>query len=127
MFFHPTEEILILKLLPLSLVQCMLLSGGQVLMKFGLTKAGDFSWTTGYFLRLLLNWQFIGCGICYGAGSILWMYIIKNFPFSMAYPMVSLSYVFGMLAAILFFHEQVPWERWVGVFLILTGCVFIAK
>lgn len=118
---------MILKLLPISLIQCMLLSGGQVLMKFGLTKAGSFSWTAQYFYRLFVNWQFICCGLCYGAGSILWMYIIKNFPFSMAYPMVSLSYVMGMFAAIIFFHEEVPLTRWIGVFLILSGCVLIAK
>ena len=34
---------MILKLLPISLLQCMLLTGGQVLMKYGLLKAGDFS------------------------------------------------------------------------------------
>ena len=96
----------------------MLLTGGQVLMKYGLTRAGDFSFT---------NWQFICCGLCYGAGSILWMYIIKHFPFSMAYPMVSLSYVMGMFAAIIFFHEQIPLTRWIGVFLIMSGCVLIAK
>ncbi len=118
---------MILKLLPVSLLQCMLLSGGQVLMKIGLTKAGDFSWTWAYFGRLFINWQFCSCGICYGVGSILWMYIIKNFPFSMAYPMVSLSYVFGMFAAIIFFHEQIPLTRWLGVFLIMSGCVLIAK
>lgn len=118
---------MILKLLPISILQCMLLSGGQVLMKYGLMKAGAFSFTWQYFHRLLFNWQFISCGLCYGAGSILWMYIIKHFPFSMAYPMVSLSYVMGMFAAIIFFHEHVPVERWLGVFLILTGCVLIAK
>lgn len=118
---------MILKLLPLSLLQSMLLSGGQVLMKFGLIKAGTFSFSWQYFIRLLTNWQFICCGICYGVGSVLWMYIIKNFPLSMAYPMVSLSYVMGMFAAIIFFHEHIPIERWIGVFLILSGCVLIAK
>lgn len=118
---------MILKILPISLLQCMLLSGGQVLMKLGLTKAGDYSWSLGYFGRLFINWQFVCCGICYGIASILWMYIIKNFPFSMAYPMVSISYVMGMFAAIIFFHEQVPLIRWLGVFLILSGCILIAK
>jgi len=118
---------MIFKLLPIALIQCILLTGGQVLMKFGLTKAGDFCWSWQYFHKLLVNWQFFSCGICYGIASVLWMYIIKNFPFSIAYPMVSLSYVFGMFAAIIFFHEQVPIERWIGVFLILAGCVLIAK
>lgn len=118
---------MILKLLPIALLQCLLLSSGQVFMKFGLTKAGNFSWTVQYFGRLFFNWQFITCGICYGAGSVLWMYIIKHFPFSMAYPMVSLSYVFGMFAAIVFFKEEIPAIRWVGVLLILTGCTLVAK
>lgn len=118
---------MILKLLPISILQCLLLTGGQVLMKFGLQKAGDFSWSWSYFGRLFINWQFASCGVCFALGSVLWMYIIKNFPFSMAYPMVSLSYVMGMLAAMAFFHEQIPMVRWVGVFLILSGCVLIAK
>ena len=118
---------MILKLFPLALVQSILLTMGQVLMKFGLTKAGDFSWTGPYFRRLFVNWQFACCGLCYAAASVLWMYIIKRFPFSMAYPMVSLSYVMGMFAAIIFFHEDIPAVRWVGVGLILTGCVLIAR
>jgi len=45
----------------------------------------------------------------------------------MAYPMISLSYIFGMFAAIFIFHEQVPLIRWLGVLLIIAGCVLIAK
>lgn len=118
---------MILKLLPLALLQCLLLSSGQVLLKFGLEKAGDFSWSSAYFCRLFVNWQFASCGLCYGAGSILWMYIIKRFPFSMAYPMVSLSYVFGMFASIIFFKEEIPLSRWLGVLFILSGCTLVAK
>ena len=118
---------MILKLLPISILQCMLLSGGQVLMKYGLMKAGDFSMSWGYFGRLLFNWQFFSCGLCYGAGSVLWMYIVKNFPLSMAYPMISLSYVFGMFAAIMFFHEEVSTAKWLGVAFIMIGCFLIAK
>jgi undecaprenyl phosphate-alpha-L-ara4N flippase subunit ArnE len=55
------------------------------------------------------------------------MYILKQFPFSAAYPMVSLSYVFGMLAAILFFHEDVSMAKWLGVAFIVVGCMLIAK
>ena len=41
--------------------------------------------------------------------------------------MVSLSYVFGMIAAIVFFHEPVSATKWLGVLLIMAGCFFIAK
>jgi len=116
-----------MRLIVISLVQCLLLAGGQVLLKFALNAMGTFSWTVAFFVRQLTNWWFLGCGLCYVAATVLWMYIIKNFPFSMAYPMISLSYVFGMVAAILVFHEQVPLTRWLGVALIMGGCLLIAK
>ena len=90
-------------------------------------KTDDFNWSWNYFYNLLTNWQFMACGICYGAGSILWMYIIKNFPFSLAYPMISLSYIIGMFSAIIFFHEEVTYTKWIGVLLIMGGCCLIVK
>ena len=86
-----------------------------------------FSWTGAFWRSVFVNWQFAACGLCYGVGSLLWLYIIKHFPFSMAYPMVSLSYVFGMIAAIVFFHEPVSITKWIGVLLIMAGCYLIAK
>jgi undecaprenyl phosphate-alpha-L-ara4N flippase subunit ArnE len=62
-----------------------------------------------------------------GAATVLWMYLIKQFPFSMVYPMISISYIFGMLAAIYIFHEIVPAIRWLGVLLIMGGVILIAK
>jgi undecaprenyl phosphate-alpha-L-ara4N flippase subunit ArnE len=116
-----------MRLLLISIVQCLLLAGGQVLLKFAMTQMGVFSWSLNFFTRQLTNWWFLGCGICYALATMLWMYIIKTFPFSMAYPMISLSYVFGMFAAIFVFHEQVPVTRWLGVLLIMGGCFLIAK
>lgn len=114
-------------LLLLALIQSSLLAGGQVLLKFALNRMLPFSWTVAFWKSVFVNWQFAACGLCYGAGSLLWFYIIKNYPFSMAYPLVSLSYVFGMVAAIVFFHESVEWTKWLGVILIMGGCYFIAK
>ena len=114
-------------LIPLALLQSLLLAGGQVLLKFALARMLPFSWTLPFWKSVFVNWQFASCGLCYGAGSLLWFYIIKNFPFSMAYPMVSLSYVFGMIAAIVFFHESVDLLKWLGVLLIMLGCYLIAR
>ena len=116
-----------LTILPLAVLQSLLLASGQVLLKFALAKMLPFSWTAAFWKSVFINWQFAACGLCYGAGTILWFYIIKHFPFSMAYPMVSLSYVFGMIAAIVFFHEPVSYVKWLGVLLIMAGCYFIAK
>ena len=114
-------------LLPLALLQSLLLAIGQVLLKFGLTRMEPFGWNSAFFRSVLVNWQFAASGISFVFGSLLWMYIVKRFPFSMAYPMVSLSYVFGLVAAVVFFHESVDLGEWIGVALIIGGCCLIAK
>ena len=116
-----------MKLIIYAVIQSLLLCGGQVFLKFALMRMPAFGWNRAFFASVITNWQLAAGGILFGAASLWWMLIVKRFPFSMAYPMVSISYVMGMFAAILFFHEQVPFIRWVGVFLILTGCTLIAK
>ena len=86
-----------------------------------------FGWTKTFWVGMLTNWQFAASGIFFGSGSLLWMYILKHFPLSMAYPMVSLSYVMGMVSAIVFFHEEVSITKWLGVLFIMLGCVLIVK
>lgn len=116
-----------LKVISLCVLQSVLLTGAQVFLKFALVKMPKFAWTKQFWTEMLVNWQFAVSGILFAAASLLWMYIIKHFPFSTAYPMISLSYVFGMIAAIAFFHESVSATKWIGVALIMVGCVFIAK
>ena len=114
-------------LLPLAIIQSLLLAVGQVFLKLALSRMEPFAWTWHFWGSLLTNWHFALCGLLHAAGTILWFYIIKHYPFSMAYPMVSLSYVFGMIAAMLVFHEEVSLARWGGVLLIMAGCYLIAK
>ncbi|MGN1220338.1 MAG: EamA family transporter [Candidatus Cryptobacteroides sp.] len=116
-----------MKLFLLALVQSSLLAGGQVLLKFALARMLPFSMTLAFWKSVFVNWQFAACGLCYGAGSLLWFHIVKNYPFSMAYPLVSLSYVLGMVAAIVFFHEDVNLVKWIGVGMIMFGCFLIAR
>ena len=116
-----------MQLLPLAIIQSLLLAGGQGFLKLALGRMQPFGWNWQFWGDLLVNWQFALCGLFSAAGTVLWFYIIKHFPFSMAYPMVSLSYVFGMIAAMLVFHEEVSVTSWLGVLLIMAGCYFIAK
>ena len=113
--------------LPLALLQSVALVSGQVFLKIGLARMLPFGWNREFWVSALLNWQFALSGICFGAASLLWMYIIKHFPLSMAYPMVSLSYVFGLVAAVLIFHEQVTAVKWAGAALIMLGCILVSK
>jgi undecaprenyl phosphate-alpha-L-ara4N flippase subunit ArnE len=41
--------------------------------------------------------------------------------------MISISYLFGLLAAIFVFHESIPLTRWIGVLLIMGGVLLVTK
>lgn len=115
------------KIITYAIAQSMLLVSGQVFLKIALKKMLPFGWDSKFWISVFLNWQFATCGILFAAASLLWMHIVRNFPLSTAYPMVSLSYVFGMMAAMLVFHEDVSINKWLGTILIVIGCFFIAK
>jgi undecaprenyl phosphate-alpha-L-ara4N flippase subunit ArnE len=115
------------RIILLSTIQCLFLSGGQVFLKYALNRIDKFSFTWLFFREQLTNWWLLASGICMGAATLLWLYIIKHFDFSIVYPMTSISYLFGMLAAIYVFQEAVPLTRWLGVILVMGGVILIAK
>ena len=115
------------RLLIFVLIQTIFLSGGQVLLKLAMDKMPSFSWTWSYFKVLLTNWWLLACGVSFGSATVLWRDILKHFQFNQAYPLTALGYVFGMIAAILIFGEHVPVYRWIGVVLVLGGCMLIMK
>jgi undecaprenyl phosphate-alpha-L-ara4N flippase subunit ArnE len=116
-----------LTLLILALLQSALLAMGQVLLKFGLVRTLPFGWNRAFWYSLAATLPLALSGLSFLAASLLWIFIIKHFPLSTAYPLVSLSYVFGMIAAIVFFHETVDLAKWLGVLLIMMGCFLILR
>ena len=116
-----------MRLIILALVQSMFLCGGQLFMKLALKAMGPASFTWSFVLEQLTNWWWLACGVSFAVAGVMWMYILKNWPFSQAYPLSSMAYVFGMIAALPVFHETVAWTQWVGVLLIMAGCWFVAN
>lgn len=92
-----------------------------------MNRMGNFEWTWSYFKELLINWPLAACGIGFGGATVLWLYMLKHFDFSLAYPITSLSYIFGMVAAALVLHESIPTARWIGVIFIVIGVFFMIK
>ncbi|MBO7598576.1 MAG: EamA family transporter [Bacteroidales bacterium] len=116
-----------LKLLLLSLSQSACLAAGQVFLKIAMKNAPKFSFTWPVIKDYLTNWNLLFSGLSMGAATLLWFYILKHVDFSIAYPLISFSYVFGMLAAVFIFHESVPPTRWIGLALIVSGAFLILK
>jgi drug/metabolite transporter (DMT)-like permease len=114
-----------------ALVAIMLLVGGQTLLKLGLNDVGGVSLFGGNPIGSLLGllrtpWIILGFA-CYGTSSVLWLDVLSKLDFSLAFPMVSLTYVFQLLIGRFVFHEIVGLDRIVGVLLILSGLFFVIR
>ena len=116
-----------LKLIVTSTVQSTFLVAGQVFLKFALQKVDKMGFTWHCIKQLFWNLPFLLCGICMGVATVLWFYILRHFPFSAAYPLISISYVLGTFVSLFIFHENIPPIRYVGIALIIIGVVFIAQ
>ncbi len=113
----------------LGLVAIMLLSAGQTALKFGLNAIDGVSLSNGItsFLKIFQTpWIIVGFA-CYGLSSILWLDVLSKLDFSLAFPLVGLTYVFTLLIGRFFFGEVFGWERIVGVMLILGGVFFLVR
>lgn len=57
---------------------------------------------------------------------ILWSTILSKIDLSVAVPVCSFSYITIPLVSIIFFHEEVTFLRWLGIFLILIGVILVS-
>ena len=135
-------------------VNILLLVGGQILWKVGLTRAAVGHATLGRaaagqaalgqsalaqaavsqaaaghgvsWLQVALS-PFIWGGLAlYGVATVLWLFALSRLPLSVAYPIQALAYVLGMIAAERFLGEKVPLWGWLGGLLIFLGVALIA-
>jgi drug/metabolite transporter (DMT)-like permease len=114
-----------------ALVAIILLVGGQTLLKLGLNDIGGVSLFGGDPIGSLLGllrtpWIILGFA-CYGISAVLWLDVLSKLDFSLAFPMVSLTYVFSLVIGHFIFHETVGLGRVVGVLLIVSGLFFVVR
>lgn len=93
-----------------SLLSC----GGQLCQKQA-THAGSRKRAAGW---LLLSVALLGFAM------LFWLLVLQQVPVSVAYPMLSLNFIFITLAARCIWHESVSFRHWLGVILIIGG-IFI--
>lgn len=100
---------------------------GQVMMKYGMNKIGNFSSVPfGNFLVQIFTSPFIIIGIgFYAISTIVWLMILSRVSLSIAYPVLSLGYVFILLASALFLKETLNIYHVIGVISIIFGIYLI--
>jgi multidrug transporter EmrE-like cation transporter len=67
---------------------------------------------------------FFGFVLIFG-GSIFWLAVIADWPLSLAYPLLSLNYLFIVGASYFYFHEEINWLEVAGVLVIIAGVALL--
>ena len=57
---------------------------------------------------------------------IIWSSILSKIDLSVAVPLCSFSYISIPLVSIIFLHEKISILRWLGIFCILVGVIFVS-
>lgn len=113
------------------LVNCVLGSVGQILLKFGSNKLSPIHSNQGFAASLFDSLKgiltpYVFLGFCvYGISSILWIRIIREVRLSFAYPMISISYIMVVLLSKVFFGDKITWTMSIGLLLICVGVSLI--
>ena len=110
------------------IISTTLLVVNQIALKVWLTKSNIIVWPLNLiFFRNLFSLEILISIASIGISGLIWLTLLKRIEFSILYPMISFSYIIGLLAAIFVFKESVPLIRWVGVSFIMIGIFFISR
>jgi undecaprenyl phosphate-alpha-L-ara4N flippase subunit ArnF len=124
-----TARVLILASLVLTTVAQLLFRYGM--QSFGLHELVGQADTQALFAWLLSPGSlFVLAGIaCYGASLICWVVAISQFELSVAYPLLSVTYIFVYAAAVYlpWFGEQASMVKLAGIILIMGGVALVAR
>ncbi len=111
---------------------CILLAVvGQTLMKLAIVRSGGMPVLEiglGGLVSKCLQVPYILVGFgAYGVSAVLWLEVLSELDFSVAFPLVSVSYVLALFIGRYLFDESINFSRILGVLLICSGVFFIIK
>ncbi len=117
--------------LSLILVSVFMGAIGQILLKAGADKLGEFDLSLGAFFPSMISIikiPTIVIGVIFFVSSfLLWIKILTKSELSYAYPMVSLSYVIVGIASAVFFNEPITINKVLGMGAIIAGVFILNK
>lgn len=92
----------------------------QVFYKFGAARL-EFD-----LISLITNFPLITGMVLYILGAVIMIIAFKGGEVSVLYPIIATSYIWVSLLSIYFFNEALNLFRWIGIFVIIIGIIFIS-
>jgi drug/metabolite transporter (DMT)-like permease len=114
-FFHPYLQLFI---------SVVLTAVSQIFLKLGVETQFVSPWYSGS--NFLAFW--IWLGILAILGSLFsWLLALKSVPLIIAFNLAATNHVMVAIGSWLFLGEAISLRRWIGVFLVALGAIFVAK
>lgn len=118
--------------LSVAMISVALAALAQVALKTGLSgprvqqALGDQQWQALFVAAITSKPLLLGVFL-YGTSTLLWFYALARADLSWLYPMIGLGLILTTLVAATWLGETVSLTRWVGVVLIASGVVLVAR
>lgn len=111
----------------LIILVVILTSTGQVLQKLAADRGLKDAKTFSQVVTALFQWEVILAVICLATAIGIWLIVLYKMDVSKAFPFISLGFVVVLLSARFYLQEIIPWNRWLGVVLIVAGISLLAQ
>lgn len=121
----------------MSYVQLLILSvvcnvTANVLLKFGVTKAGGFALSPNTLvtdlIKTALNPYIMGGLVLYGFSFIIWLRVLSISDLSKSYPIfVTIVFILTTIGSVIFLKESVSTLRLMGIAILIAGVFLVAR
>jgi multidrug transporter EmrE-like cation transporter len=115
----------------LLLVAICLTVTGELLLKTGMNRYGELNVSMSTLVptavKLFTSPWVVGGFVFVFSGALFWLAVLSRWNLSVAYPMLSISYVIGIAASIFILKEKVGPVQLLGVLVIILGVFLVSR
>lgn len=115
----------------LLMVAMSLTVTGELLLKTGMNRHGELnvglSTLVPTAVKLFTNPFVLGGFVFVFSGALFWLAVLSRWPLSLAYPLLSISYIIGIGASVIILKEKVSWVQLIGVMVIIVGVYLVSR
>jgi len=114
----------------LMIAMCLTVTG-ELLLKSGMNRHGELNVSLDTLVptavKLFTSPFVLGGFVFVFSGALFWLAVLSRWPLSLAYPLLSISYIIGIIASVIFLKEKVNAIQIVGVLVIILGVFLISR
>ncbi len=114
----------------LMIAMCLTVTG-ELLLKSGMNRYGELNVSVATLVPTaikLFTSPFVLGGFAFVfSGALFWLAVLSRWPLSLAYPLLSISYIIGIALSVLILKEKVNAIQIMGVFVIILGVFLISR